>query len=50
MMINMQENVSQKDEIIICKEIIYAVDIHREAIKSVFYSNNILIKRVKYSD
>ncbi|XP_011695544.1 PREDICTED: odorant receptor coreceptor-like [Wasmannia auropunctata] len=33
MRINMQENVSLKDELIIYKEIIYAVDIHRKAIK-----------------
>lgn len=36
MTMNMQENVSLQDFIIIYKQIICAVDIHRKTIKSVF--------------
>ncbi|XP_011864202.1 PREDICTED: odorant receptor 4-like isoform X2 [Vollenhovia emeryi] len=37
LMVNMVENISSKDEIIIYKKIILAIDIHRKAIKLVFF-------------
>jgi len=41
-MVNMVKKINLKDEIIIYKEMILAIDIHRKAVMLVFTNNNFL--------